>query len=182
MVMGEFVRIAPDVKLGNNVKIYAFANLYGCEIGDECKIGTFVEIQKGAKIGQRVKVSSHTFICEGVTIEDEVFIGHGVMFINDKYPRAATKEGTLQTEDDWECTPTLVKKGASIGSNATILCGVTIGENAIVGAGSVVTHNVPPGAIVAGNPARLLRELQDDTFVPSKTISLIKEIHMDTGV
>lgn len=157
MVTGEFVCIAPDVRLGEGVKIYAFANLYGCEIGDESKIGTFVEIQKGVKIGRRVKVSSHTFICEGVTIEDYVFIGHGVVFINDKYPRSTTETGELQTELDWECIPTLVKRGASIGSNATILCGVTIGEEAIVGAGSVVTHDVPPGAIIAGNPARILR-------------------------
>jgi acetyltransferase-like isoleucine patch superfamily enzyme len=153
MVNAEFARIAPDVKLGQNVKIYAFVNLYGCEIGDETKIGTFVEIQKGAKIGCRVKVSSHTFICEGVTIEDEVFIGHGVMFINDKHPRATTESGSLQSETDWVCTPTFIKKRASIGSNATILCGVTIGENAMVGAGSVVTHDVPPGTVVAGNPA-----------------------------
>jgi len=157
MVTGEFVRIAPDVRLGQDVKIYAFVNLYGCEIGDETKIGAFVEIQKGVKIGRRVKVSSHTFICEGVTIEDYVFIGHGVMFINDKYPRAATEGGELQTEADWVCVPTLVKQGASIGSNATILCGITIGEGAIVGAGSVVTHDVTPRAIVAGNPARILR-------------------------
>jgi len=157
MVNAEFVRIAPDVKLGHNVKIYAFVNLYGCEIGDESKIGTFVEIQKGAFIGKRVKVSSHSFICEGVTIEDEVFIGHGVMFINDKYPHATTDEGQLQTEADWICTPTFIKRGASIGSNATILCGVTVGEYASVGAGSVVTHDVPPGAIVAGNPARVIR-------------------------
>jgi len=153
MVTGEFARIAPDVKLGQDVRIYAFVNLYGCEIGDESKIGTFVEIQKGAKIGQRVKISSHTFICEGVTIENEVFIGHGVMFINDKYPRAATATGQLQTEADWGVTPTLIKRGASIGSNATILCGVTVGEGALVGAGSVVTHDVPAGAVVAGNPA-----------------------------
>jgi acetyltransferase-like isoleucine patch superfamily enzyme len=153
----DFVRIAPDVKLGRDVRIYAFVNLYGCEIGDESKIGAFVEIQKGVKIGRRVKVSSHTFICKGVTIEDDVFIGHGVMFINDKYPRATTESGELQTEADWECIPTWVKRGASIGSNATILCGVTIGEQAIVGAGSVVTHNVPPGAVVAGNPARIIR-------------------------
>ena len=159
MTTGDFVRIAPDVKLGQDVKIYAFVNLYGCEIGDESKIGTFVEIQKGAKIGRKVKISSHSFICEGVTIEDEVFVGHGVMFINDKYPRATSNEGGLQTEADWECIPTLVKQGASIGSNATILCGVTIGENAIIGAGSVVTHDIPPGAIVAGNPARILRKL-----------------------
>lgn len=154
----EYARIAPDVKLGRNVKIYAFVNLYGCEIGDESKIGTFVEIQKGAVIGRRVKISSHTFICEGVTIEDNVFIGHGVMFINDKYPRSTTEEGGLQTEADWVCISTLVKKGASIGSNATILCGVTIGENAIVGAGSVVTHDVPKGAVYAGNPARVLHQ------------------------
>jgi len=156
MVMGEFVRISPDVRLGRDVKIYAFANLYGCEVGDESKIGTFVEIQKGAKIGRRVKISSHTFICEGVEIEDYVFIGHGVMFINDKYPHATTEDGELQTDADWECVSTLIKKGASIGSNATILCGVTVGERAIIGAGSVVTHDVPPGAIVAGNPARPL--------------------------
>jgi UDP-2-acetamido-3-amino-2,3-dideoxy-glucuronate N-acetyltransferase len=157
LARNSFCRIAPDVKLGAGVKVYAFVNLYGCEIGDESKIGTFVEIQKGARIGRRVKVSSHTFICEGVTVEDEVFIGHGVMFINDKYPRATTTEGELQTEVDWGCVPTLVKRGASIGSNATILCGVTIGERAIVGAGSVVTRNVPDGAIVAGNPAQVLR-------------------------
>jgi acetyltransferase-like isoleucine patch superfamily enzyme len=156
----ECIHIAPDVKLGLNVKIYAFVNLYGCEIGDESKIGTFVEIQKGSKIGRRVKVSSHSFICEGVTIEDEVFIGHGVMFINDKYPRSATAGGQLQTEEDWVCVPTLVKRGASIGSNATILCGVTIGENAMVGAGSVVTHDVPPKTVVAGNPAHMIRSLE----------------------
>ena len=152
------LRIAPDVKLGRDVKIYSFVNLYGCEIGDESKIGAFVEIQKGVRIGQRVKVSSHTFICEGVTIEDEAFIGHGVMFTNDKYPRAANPDGALQTEADWSVTPTLVKRGASIGSNATILCGVTIGERAIVGAGSVVTRDVPPDTIVAGVPARLMRK------------------------
>ncbi len=157
MQAGDSVRIEPSVKLGRDVKIYAFANLYGCEIGDETKIGAFVEIQKGAKIGRRVKISSHTFICEGVTIEDGVFIGHGVMFTNDKYPRATTESGELQTDTDWECIPTLVKQGASIGSNATILCGVTIGEGAIVGAGSVVTHDVPPRTIVAGNPARVIR-------------------------
>jgi acetyltransferase-like isoleucine patch superfamily enzyme len=146
------------VKLGQDVKIYAFANLYGCEIGDESKIGAFVEIQKNAKIGRRVKVSSHTFICEGVTIEDGVFIGHGVMFINDKHPHATNESGELQTEADWKVIPTIVKRGASIGSNATILCGLTIGEGSIVGAGSVVTHDVPPGAIVAGNPARFIYE------------------------
>lgn len=157
MVAGDYIRVAPDVRLGRDVKIYAFVNLYGCEIGDESKIGTFVEIQKGSKIGRRVKISSHTFICEGVTIEDGVFIGHGVMFINDKYPRATTLEGELQTDVDWKCVPTFVKRGASVGSNATILCGVTIGEGAIVGAGSVVTHDVEPWTIVAGNPARILR-------------------------
>ncbi len=157
MVNADFCRIAQDVKLGRDVKIYAFVNLYGCEIGDESKIGTFVEIQKGARIGSRVKISSHTFICEGVTIEDEVFVGHGVMFINDKYPRSTTGLGTLQTEADWYCTPTIIKRGASIGSNATILCGVTIGENALIGAGSVVTHDVPAGAVVAGNPARNIK-------------------------
>jgi acetyltransferase-like isoleucine patch superfamily enzyme len=146
------------VKLGLNVRIYAFVNLYGCEIGDESRIGTFVEIQKGAHIGRRVKISSHSFVCEGVTIEDEVFIGHGVMFINDKYPRATTEDGSSQTEADWVCTPTIVQRRASIGSNATILCGVTIGEGALVGAGSVVTRDVPPGATVVGNPARPIRE------------------------
>ena len=153
MVKADFVRIAPDVKLGKDVKVYAFVNMYGCEIGDESKIGTFVEIQKGVRIGKSVKLSSHSFVCEGVTIEDEVFIGHGVMFINDKYPRSTTEAGSLQLEADWVCTPTVVKKRASIGSNATILCGVTIGEGAMVGAGSVVTHDVPSGAVVAGNPA-----------------------------
>ena len=153
MVNAEFTRIAPDVKLGRDVKIYAFVNMYGCEIGDESKIGAFVEIQKGVRIGKRVKLSSHSFVCEGVTIEDEVFIGHGVMFINDKYPRSTTEAGSLQSEADWVCTPTVIKKRASIGSNATILCGVTIGEGAMVGAGSVVTHDVPPGEVVAGNPA-----------------------------
>jgi len=162
MVNADFSRIAHDVKLGRDVKIYAFVNLYGCEIGDESKIGTFVEIQKGARIGSRVKISSHTFICEGVTIEDEVFVGHGVMFINDKYPRSTTGLGTLQTEADWSCTPTLIKKGASIGSNATILCGVTIGEDALIGAGSVVTHDVPAGAVVAGNPARTIQILEKE--------------------
>ena len=160
MVTADFSRIASDVKLGKGVKIYAFVNLYGCEIGDDTKVGTFVEIQKGAKIGNRVKISSHSFICEGVTIEDEVFVGHGVMFINDKYPRATTKTGQLQTESDWSCTPTLVKRGSSIGSNVTIMCGVTVGEGAIVGAGSVVTHNVPPGAVVAGNPAHIIRMIE----------------------
>lgn len=155
-----YQRIAPDVKLGERVKIYAFTNLYGCVIGDDVKIGTFVEIQKGARIGNRCKISSHTFICEGVTIEDEVFIGHGVTFINDRLPRATNEEGLLQTEADWKCEETLVKKGASIGSGATLLCGVTVGERAIVGAGSVVTKDVPDGAVVAGNPARVLRHAE----------------------
>ncbi|MGH7970330.1 MAG: acyltransferase [Limisphaerales bacterium] len=154
-----YQRIAPDVKLGQRVKIFAFVNLYGCAIGDDVKIGTFVEIQKGAKVGNRCKVSSHTFICEGVTLEDEVFIGHSVTFINDRFPKAATAQGALQTEADWTCVSTLVKRGASIGSGSTILCGVTIGEGAIVGAGSVVTKEVPPGAVVAGNPARVLRSV-----------------------
>lgn len=164
MVGGDFVRIAPDVKLGKDVSLYAFVNLYGCEIGDGTKIGTFVEIQKGARVGRRVKVSSHAFICEGVTIEDGVFIGHGVTFTNDRYPRATSATGELQTEADWECIPTLVKQGASIGSNATILCGVTVGQRAIVGAGSVVTRDVPDGAIVAGNPARVLRRLPEEAL------------------
>ena len=161
MVAGDFVRIASDVKLGRDVRVYAFVNLYGCEIGDESRIGTFVEIQKGVKIGRRVKVSSHSFVCEGVTIEDEVLIGHGVMFINDKYPRATTPDGEPQTQADWVCVPTVVKRGASIGSNATILCGVTIGERAIIGAGSVVCHDVPAGAVVAGNPARAIGQAPD---------------------
>ena len=152
----NYQRIAADVKLGQNVSIYAFVNLYGCEIGDETKIGTFVEIQKGAKIGARCKISSHTFICEGVTIESEVFVGHNVTFINDRKPRATDQDGKLQTEADWVCQNTLVKCGASIGSGATLLGGVTIGENALVGAGSVVTRDVPPNATVAGNPARIL--------------------------
>jgi len=164
----DFVRIAPNVKLGRDVKIYAYVNLYGCEIGDESKIGTFVEIQKGVTIGRRVKVSSHTFICEGVTIEDGVFIGHSVIFINDRYPRAVTEDGELQTEADWECTPTLVRRGASIGSNATILCGLTIGEEAIVGAGSVVTHDVPPRTIVAGNPAHIIRRIDPEKIIDQR--------------
>jgi UDP-2-acetamido-3-amino-2,3-dideoxy-glucuronate N-acetyltransferase len=152
-----FQRIAPDVKLGERVRIFAFTNLYGCEIGNDVKIGTFVEIQKGARIGNRCKISSHSFLCEGVTLEDEVFIGHSVTFINDRFPRATASDGKLQTEADWSCVPTVVKRGASIGSNATILCGITVGEHAIIGAGSVVTKDVPPGAVVAGNPARLLQ-------------------------
>jgi acetyltransferase-like isoleucine patch superfamily enzyme len=152
--------IAPDVKLGRNVRLQAFVNLYGCEIGDDTKIGTFVEVQKGARIGQRCKISSHTFICEGVIIESEVFVGHGVTFINDRYPRATTQGGELQTDADWPCQTTVVKQGASIGSGATLLGGIVIGENAIVGAGSLVTTDVPPGATVAGNPARILGSSQ----------------------
>ncbi len=155
--MNEYLCIASDVTLGTNVKLAKFINLYGCEIGDETKIGTFVEVQKNAKIGRRCKISSHTFICEGVTIEDHVFIGHGVTFTNDSYPRATTPTGELQTGADWKVEATLVRKGASIGSGATILSGLTIGENSIVGAGSVVTGDVPDNAIVAGNPARVLR-------------------------
>ena len=154
-------KIASDVKLGKDVKIYDFVNLYGCEIGDNTKIGTFVEIQKGAKIGKNCKISSHTFICEGVTIEDNVFVGHNVTFINDTYPRATTESGKLQAEEDWTVEPILVKPGASIGSSATILSNVTIGENAIIGAGSVVTKHVPPNTIVAGNPARIVRAVDD---------------------
>jgi acetyltransferase-like isoleucine patch superfamily enzyme len=157
----EHCRIAPDVRLGQDVKIYAFVNLYGCEIGDESKIGTFVEIQRGARIGRRVKVSSHTFICEGVTIEDEVFIGHNVAFINDRYPRATNPDGGLQTDADWKLETTLVKRRASIGTGSTILCGLTIGENAIVGAGSVVTRDVPDNAVVAGDPARFIRWIDE---------------------
>jgi acetyltransferase-like isoleucine patch superfamily enzyme len=157
--MNPFVCIAPDVKLGRDVKLSKFINLYGCEVGDETKIGAFVEIQKNATVGRRCKISSHTFICEGVTIEDNVFIGHSVTFINDSYPRATTAEGGLQTEADWKVERTVIKKGASIGSGTTILCNITVGENAIVGAGSVVTKDVPPNCIVAGNPARLLRSI-----------------------
>ena len=158
----EFCRVAPDVELGRDVKIYAFVNLYGCRVGDETRIGTFVEIQKGATVGARCKISSHTFICEGVTLEDEVFVGHGVMFINDRLPRATRPDGTPQTEADWKLEPTIVRRGASIGSNATILCGLEIGERAVVGAGAVVTRSVPPGAVVAGNPARVLRVMSDE--------------------
>jgi acetyltransferase-like isoleucine patch superfamily enzyme len=160
--MDSYVCIAPDVKLGRDVKLSKFINLYGCEIGDETKIGAFVEVQKNAKIGKRCKISSHTFICEGVTVEDNVFVGHGVTFINDSYPRSTTAQGELQTEKDWCVEPTIVKKGASIGSGATILCNVVIGENAIVGAGSVVTKNVSDNAIVAGNPARQLRSIEKE--------------------
>lgn len=150
--------IAPDVQLGTGVRIFGFVNLYGCVIGDESKIGTFVEIQKGARIGRRCKISSHSFICEGVTIEDEVFVGHQVTFTNDRFPKATNPDGSLQSEADWTCQPTLIKRGASIGSGSTVLCGLTIGEGALIGAGSVVTRDVPPGAVVAGNPARILRQ------------------------
>jgi acetyltransferase-like isoleucine patch superfamily enzyme len=153
--------ISPDVKLGENVKVYDFTNLYGCEIGDESTVGTFVEIQKGARIGKRCKISSHTFICEGVTVEDAVFIGHNVTFVNDRYPRATNADGTLQKGCDWECIPTRICSGASIGSSTTILCGVTVGQNAVIGAGSVVTHDVPAGAVVVGNPARILERKKE---------------------
>jgi acetyltransferase-like isoleucine patch superfamily enzyme len=154
-----FQQIAADVKLGQRVRIFGFTNLYGCEIGDDVKIGTFVEIQKGARIGNRCKISSHTFICEGVELEDEVFIGHNVTFTNDLFPRATNGHGKLKGDADWECIPTRVKKGASIGSGATLLCGITVGENALVGAGSVVTKDVPAYTVVAGNPARVIKEL-----------------------
>jgi acetyltransferase-like isoleucine patch superfamily enzyme len=157
--MNEFVSIAPDVKLGKDVRLSKFINLYGCEVGDNTKIGAFVEIQKNAKVGKNCKVSSHTFVCEGVIIEDDVFIGHSVTFINDSYPRATAADGQLQTEQDWNVEQTLVRRGASIGSGSTILSKVTIGEKAIVGAGSVVTKDVPANAIVAGNPAKVLRYL-----------------------
>ncbi len=163
--MNEFCSIAPDVKLGKGVKLSKFINLYGCEVGDETKIGAFVEIQKNASVGRRCKISSHTFICEGVHIEDNVFIGHGVTFINDVYPRSTTPEGELQTEADWKVDKTLIKRGASIGSGATILSSVTVGENAIVGAGSVVTRDVPANTIVAGNPAKVLRSISMETKV-----------------
>ncbi|HYG81449.1 MAG TPA: acyltransferase [Pyrinomonadaceae bacterium] len=159
---GQFCVIAPDVRLGRDVAIYNFVNLYGCEIGDNTKVGSFVEIQKGARVGRNCKISSHTFICEGVTVEDEVFIGHGVKFINDKYPRATTASGRLQTDEDWAVERTTVRRGASVGTGATILGGVEIGERAIVGAGSVVTRNVPPGSIVAGNPAKVIKAVTSD--------------------
>ena len=157
----EFCRISPDVKMGKDVKIFAFVNLYGCAIGDNTRIGTFVEIQKNAFIGKNCKISSHTFICEGVTVEDDVFIGHNVTFINDMYPRSTAAGGGLQTEADWKVVPTFIRKGASVGSSVTILAGVTVGEGAIVGAGAVVTKDVPPWTIVAGNPAKVLRKIEE---------------------
>ena len=163
--MNEFCSIAPDVKLGIGVRLSKFINLYGCEIGDDTKIGAFVEIQKNANVGKRCKISSHSFICEGVKIEDNVFIGHGVTFINDSYPRATTADGQLQTEKDWKVERTLIKKGASVGSGATVLCGVTIGENSIVGAGSVVTKDVPANSIVAGNPAKVKRYIENSNTI-----------------
>lgn len=163
--MSEYVCIAPDVRLGKDVRLSKFINLYGCEVGAHTKVGAFVEIQKNAKVGQNCKISSHTFICEGVTIEDNVFIGHSVTFINDSYPRATASDGALQTEADWKVETTRVKKGASIGSGSTILSNVTIGENALVGAGSVVTRDVPDNAIVAGNPAKLLRFIAADPLI-----------------
>ena len=165
--MENYQCIAPSVKLGQNVKLSQFINLYGCEIGDETKIGAFVEIQKNATVGKRCKISSHTFVCEGVTIEDNVFVGHNVAFINDSFPRATT-DGQLQTEADWKVERTLVNKGASIGSGCTILSNITIGENALVGAGSVVTKDVPPNSIVAGNPARVLRYIDQPIDKPSE--------------
>lgn len=158
--MYKHQNIAHDVKIGSNVKIFDFVNLYGCSIDDNSKIGTFVEIQKNASIGKNCKISSHTFICEGVKIEDNVFIGHNVTFINDKYPQAVNENGELATESDWDCIETTVKKGSSIGSSCTILCGITIGENSLVGAGSVVTKDVPPDTVVAGNPAKILKKLK----------------------
>ncbi len=165
--MNKYHSIAPDVQLGKDVKLSQFINLYGCEVGDHTKLGAFVEIQKNARIGKNCKISSHSFVCEGVTIEDNVFVGHGVTFINDAYPRATNSEGELQSEKDWKVEPTLVKKGASIGSGATILSNLVIGENALVGAGSVVTHDVPDNAIVAGNPARLIRLVTQELKVAS---------------
>jgi acetyltransferase-like isoleucine patch superfamily enzyme len=163
--VNEFVSIAANVKLGKDVKLSKFINMYGCEVGDETKIGAFVEIQKNATVGRRCKISSHTFVCEGVEIQDNVFIGHSVTFINDSYPRSTTSEGELQTEADWRVEKTVVRKGASVGSGSTILSNVTIGENAIVGAGSVVTKDVPANAIVAGNPAKFLRFITEETKI-----------------
>ena len=159
MSNAPYVLIAPDVKLGRNVRLFGYANLYGCELGDDVKVGPFVEIQKGVKVGNRCKISSHSFLCQGVVLEDDVFVGHNVTFTNDLYPRATNGNGQLQTESDWECLPTVVKRGASIGSGATLLCGITIGENALIGAGSVVVRDVPADTVVAGNPARPIRSV-----------------------
>ncbi len=178
--MPLYQQIAADVKLGRGVRIHGFTNLYGCEIGDNVKIGTFVEIQKGARIGNHCKISSHTFICEGVVLEDEVFVGHNVTFINDRYPRATNGQGELQADTDWKCIPTYVKRGASIGSGATLLCGITIGERAVVGAGSVVTRDVPPCAVVAGNPARVIKMLPEVSSLQSPVSSL--RPHVEGGV
>jgi len=172
----NYLCIADDVRLGKNVKLAKFINLYGCTIGDNTKVGTFVEIQKNASIGKNCKISSHTFICEGVTIEDDVFVGHNVTFINDTYPRATTQDGKLQTEADWTVEATVVKKGASIGSGCTILANVTIGENAILGAGSVITKDVPPNTIVAGNPAKILRKIKEQGKKPDRQGSTIKAL------
>jgi UDP-2-acetamido-3-amino-2,3-dideoxy-glucuronate N-acetyltransferase len=174
----KFQSIAPDVKLGENVKLYDFVNLYGCEVGDDTKIGCFVEIQKNARIGRYCKISSHTFICEGVVIEDNVFIGHNVTFINDKYPRATNTNGELQTEEDWVVQQTMVKNGASVGSGATILPYITIGENAIVGAGSVVTKDVPPNTIVAGNPARILRLIGEEKISLAEAAEIAEQQYL----
>lgn len=163
--------VSSDVKLGHGVRLFGFVNLYGCEIGDDSRIGTFVEVQKQVRIGRRCKISSHTFICSGVVIEDDVFIGHGVMFTNDLFPRATNGNGAPQSEADWSCVPTTVRRGASIGSNATILCGITIGERSIIGAGAVVTRDVPPGVVVAGNPAKVLRHLPKDETGPTSPSS-----------
>jgi UDP-2-acetamido-3-amino-2,3-dideoxy-glucuronate N-acetyltransferase len=163
--------VATDVKLGRNVRVSEFVNLYGCEIGDETKIGAFVEVQKGARIGARCKISSHSFICEGVTIEDAVFVGHGVIFVNDQYPRATNRNGQLKTEADWSCQRTFIRRGASIGSNATLLGGITVGQNAIIGAGSVVTKDVPANAIVAGNPARIISRSIDSKGCHARSVS-----------
>jgi acetyltransferase-like isoleucine patch superfamily enzyme len=165
MPASEPQQIAPDVRLGRDVRIYGFVNLYGCEIGDEVKIGNFVEIQKGVRVGRRCKISSHSFLCEGVTLEDDVFIGHNVTFTNDRFPRATNGDGRLQTEADWKCIPTVVKQGASIGSGATLLCGITVGQASMVGAGSVVTKDVPPGMVVAGNPARVIRPIYESGVI-----------------
>ncbi len=173
--MTDFLCIADDVKLAENVKLSKFINLYGCQIGANTKVGAFVEIQKNAFVGKNCKISSHTFICEGVTIEDDVFIGHNVTFINDLYPRSTTDDGQLQTEQDWECGTTLIKKGASVGSSSTLLCGITIGENAIVGAGSVVTKDVPANSIVAGNPARLFKKLPTEESKNERAVSRSQE-------